>query len=391
MRQVYLDNNATTRPDGQVVEAMLPFLTEFYANPSSTHDLGAASRLALKRARDHVAALIGAAGGDEIVLTSGGTEADNLAIRAGLAAFEDRNEIIVSCVEHPAVLALARRLAKSQRVRLHVIPVDAQGRLDLDALRAALSPRVALVSLMWANNETGVLFPVEEIAVEAKAVGALMHVDAVQAAGRVVIDLASSPIDMLSLSAHKLHGPKGAGALFVRRGLAVRPLLFGGAQERGRRAGTENVAGAVGFGKAAELANQRVRGDASRMAALRDRLERTLLQRVTGLQVLGAAASRLANTSAIVCAGAEADGVAALLNRARVAVSTGAACAAGSHQQSHVLRAMNVNHAEYGATRFSLSRDSDDEDIDRVLATLPDIVARLRGDAPVPSAVELAA
>jgi cysteine desulfurase len=391
MRPVYLDNNATTRPDREVVEAMLPYLTEFYGNPSSTHDLGAASRQALKRARESIAALIGAAGGDEIVLTSGGTEADNLALRAGLAAFEDRDELIVSAVEHPAVLALARRLGKSRRLRVHVIPVDAQGRLDLAALRAVLSPRVALVSLMWANNETGVIFPVEEIAAEVKAVGALMHVDAVQAAGRVVIDLARSPIDLLSLSAHKLHGPKGAGALFVRRGLSLQPLLTGGSQERGRRAGTENVPGAVGFGKAAELAALRVRGDACRMAALRDRLELSLQQRIAGVTVVGAGAPRLPNTSALVCAGAEADGLAALLNRAGIAVSTGAACAAGSHRPSHVLHAMDARLSEFGATRFSLSRDSDDEDIDRVLNTLPALVARLRGDAPAPSPVELAA
>jgi cysteine desulfurase len=381
MRQVYLDNNATTKPDAQVVEAMLPYLTEIYGNPSSAHEFGAASRKALKRARDSVAHLIGAAGGDEIILTSGGTEADNMALRAGIAAFEDRDEVIVSAVEHPAVLALAHRLVKTRRIRLHVIPVDGQGRLDFDALRAALSRRVALVSLMWANNETGVLFPVERIAEEVKAAGALMHVDAVQAAGRVVVDLTNSAVDMLSLSAHKLHGPKGVGALFVRRGLTAEPLLFGGAQERGRRAGTENVAGAVGFGKAAELASLRVRGDASRMAALRDRLERTLLQRISGLEVVGAGAPRLPNTSAVVCAGAEADGIASLLDRARVAVSTGAACAAGSHKQSHVLRALGGAGAEFGATRFSLSRDSDDEDIDRVLATLPGIVAKLRGEA----------
>ena len=386
MRPIYLDNNATTRPDAAVVETMLPYLTEFFGNPSSAHDLGAASRLALKRARESVAALIGAAGGDEIVLTSGGTEADNLALRAGLAAAEGRDEMIVSAVEHPAILALAYRLAKTRRVRLHVIPVDAQGRLDLDKLHAALSTRVALVSLMWANNETGVLFPVEAIAQEVKAVGALMHVDAVQAAGRVVIDLGRSRIDMLSLSAHKLHGPKGVGALYVRRGLGVEPLVLGGGQERGRRAGTENVAGAAGFGKAAELAASRVRGDASRMAALRDRLEGSLLQDVPGLKALGAEAPRLPNTSALACVGAEADGVATMLNRAGIAVSTGAACAAGSHRQSHVLRAMSAELAEFGATRFSLSRDTDDEDIDRVLATLPGVFARLRGEARKPAA-----
>ena len=267
MRPVYLDNNATTRVDPEVVAAMLPFLTEHFGNPSSAHGFGAPSRQGMKTARDQIVALVGAGFPEEILFTSGGTESDNTAIRAGLAANPDRNEVVVSAVEHPAVLALVRRLEAEGRIKAHVIPVLTCGSLDRELYRAALSPRVALVSIMWANNETGVVFPIEALAEEAKAVGAIFHTDAVQAAGREPIQLKRSAIDLLSLSSHKLHGPKGVGALYVRRGLKLEPLIYGGRQERARRGGTENVPGVVGFGKAAEIAAPRLR--ATRRACAR--------------------------------------------------------------------------------------------------------------------------
>ncbi len=379
MRPVYLDNNATTRVDPEVVTAMLPYLTEHFGNPSSLHAFGAPGRKGMKTARDRVAALVGAAFADEVLFTSGGTESDNTAIRAALAANPDRNEVVVSAVEHPAVLALVKELEAEGRIKAHVIPVLTCGCLDRERFRAALSSRVALVTVMWANNETGVIFPVEALAEEAKAVGAVFHTDAVQAAGRAPIDLKRSAIDLLSLSSHKLHGPKGVGALYVRRGLEFAPMIHGGRQERARRGGTENVPGIVGFGKAAEIAGPRLHGDAARMRALRDRLESDLIGRIRDVSVMGARAERLPNTSAIACAGAEAEAVATMLTREGIAVSTGAACAGGSHAPSHVLKAMNAPIAvELGAVRFSLSRETDDDDIDRALAATCRIVGRLR-------------
>jgi cysteine desulfurase len=385
MRAVYLDNNATTRVAAEVVAAMLPCLTEDFGNPSSVHDFGATSRLAMKEARERVRGLLGAAFREEILFTSGGTEADNTALLGALEAADGRNEIVVSAVEHPAVLALCSHLERTRRIKVHRIPVDPLGRLDRARYRAALSRRVALVSIMWANNETGVIYPVEELAQEAKSVGALFHTDAVQAVGRLPIALRETAIDMLSLSAHKLHGPKGVGALYVRRGAPFRSLMLGGNQERGRRGGTENTPGVVGLGKAAEMATARLRGDAARMSALRDRLETSLLARIPRSFVLGDVERRLPNTTAIVCEGAEADAIVLLLNRAGIAASSGAACSAGSPAPSHVVRAMAVPDAvAVGATRFSLSRDNDDDDIDRVIETLPPVVDRLRARSPAP-------
>jgi len=383
MKPVYLDNNATTRVDPEVVAAMLPYLTEHFGNPSSAHGFAAPSRQGMKTARDNVAALVGAGFADEILFTSGGTESDNTALITGLAAHPGRDEVVVSAVEHPAVLALVKRLEAAGRLKAHVIPVLSCGCLDRERYRAALSPRVAVVSMMWANNETGILFPVEALAEEAKAVGALFHTDAVQAAGREPIDVKRASIDLLSLSAHKLHGPKGVGALYVRRGVKLEPIVHGGRQERARRGGTENVPGVVGFGKAAKIAGPRLRGDTARMRALRDRLESGLLGRIRNAMVLGASAERLPNTSAIVCADAEAEAVATMLGREGIAVSTGAACSAGSHEPSHVLKAIGTPvAAEFGAVRFSLSRETDDDDIDRALTAMAEIVARLRDRAP---------
>ncbi|MDY6860411.1 MAG: aminotransferase class V-fold PLP-dependent enzyme, partial [Pseudomonadota bacterium] len=274
MTPVYLDNNATTRVFPEVVEAMVPYFTEQFGNASSIHAFGSEVGGALRQARRSLQALIGAEFDHEIIFTSGGTESNNTALRSALAANPERNEIVTSTVEHPAILSLCDWLEKHEGVTVHRIPVDKQGRLDIDAYRAALGPKTALVSLMWANNETGTIFPVDGLADLAHEAGALFHTDAVQAVGKVPIDLKSTGIDMLSLSSHKFHGPKGLGALYVRRGTRFRPLLRGGHQERGRRAGTENAPAIVGLGKAAEMTMATMADDMARITALRDRLEK---------------------------------------------------------------------------------------------------------------------
>ncbi len=255
MAAIYLDNNATTRVDARVIDAMLPLLKEHFGNPSSMHAFAAAPLAAVRLARGQVRELVGAAHDDEIVFNSGGTEGANAAIRSALEVSPGKTEIITSAVEHPAVLTLCNALS-SANVRVHVIPVDKRGQIDMAAYQAALSDRVAIVSMMWANNETGVVFPVAELAAKAKAAGALFHTDAVQAAGKIRLNVKSTPIDMLSISGHKLHAPKGIGALYVRRGVRIAPQIIGGRQERGRRGGTENVPGIAALGKAAELALQ---------------------------------------------------------------------------------------------------------------------------------------
>ena len=379
MRRVYLDNNATTRTDPEVVAKMLPFFSEEFGNASSSHGFGVEVSGAVREARRSVQALLGAAHDHEIVFTSGGTESDNAAILAGLAAREGRDEIVTTAVEHPAILSLVEHLQKTRGVTVHLIGVDARGRIDLDAFRAALGPKTAIVSAMWANNETGTLFPVEELARLAHEAGALFHTDAVQAVGKIPIDLKTTQIDFLSLSGHKLHGPKGIGALYVRKGTKFAPFLRGGHQERARRGGTENTPGIVGLGAAAELARLRLHEDAVHIAALRDRLEAGVTQRIGQCQVSGDVDNRLVNTSNIAFSDIEGEAILTHLDRAGIAASTGSACTAGSTEPSHVLRAMNVpEEALHGAIRFSLSRENTIEEIDDVLETLPGIVAKLR-------------
>jgi cysteine desulfurase len=384
MAVVYLDNNATTRVDPRVVQAMLPFFTESFGNASSTHDYGVAVAPALKEARKQVQALLGAEFDHEVVFTSGGTESDTTAIFAALEASPERNEIVTSAVEHPAVLNVCQTLERTGRVKVHYIGVDAQGDLDLDAYRAALSDRTALVSIMWANNETGKIFPVAELAAEAKAVGALFHTDAVQAFGKIDMTLKGAAIDLLSLSGHKIHGPKGVGALYVKKGVKLSPLFRGGKQERGRRAGTENVPGIVGLGLAADIARQNLAADHARIKALRDRLESGLLAAIPLARINGGGDSRLPNTCNISFDYADGEAVLHKLDRAGVAASSGSACASGSMEPSHVLRALNIPpYALQGAIRFSLSRESTEDDISRVLAALPEIVAATREKSPL--------
>ena len=384
MATVYLDNNATTRVDEKVVAAMLPFFTESFGNPSSTHEFGASVAPAMKAARQKVQNLLGAEHDHEIVFTSGGTESDTTAILSALEASPERREIVTSAVEHPAVLNLCQWLEKSGRAKIHVIGVDAGGRLDLDRFRAALSEKTALVTIQWANNETGVIFPIAELAALAKQAGALFHTDAVQAAGKIALALKGSDIDMLSLSGHKLHGPKGIGALYAKKGVRLSPLFRGGKQERGRRAGTENIPGIIGLGAAADLCAQNFDADAARIGALRDRLENGLQDAIPLVRVNGGGAARLPNTCNLSFDYADGEAVLHHLDRAGIAASSGSACASGSMEPSHVLRAMSVAPiALQGAIRFSLSRETGEADIARVLETLPGLVEAAREKSPL--------
>ncbi len=382
MRPIYLDNNATTRADPAVVAAMLPYFSEQFGNASSAHVFGSEVAGAVKQARKSLQALLGAAFDHEIVFTSGGTESDNTAILSALDTQDGRDEIITTAVEHPAILSLAEHLATSRGIKVHLVGVDAQGRLDIDAYRLALGPRTAIASVMSANNETGTLFPVGQLAAMAHDAGALFHTDAVQAVGKIPLDLKATGIDMLSLSGHKLHGPKGIGALYLRKGTKFNPIIRGGPQERRRRGGTENVPGIVGLGKAAELALAHMEDEQTRVSALRDRLERGILQ-IGDCSVLGDLENRLPNTSNIAFEHLEGEAIIHHLDRAGIAASLGSACASGSMEPSHVLRAMNVPMtALRGAIRFSLSRDNTIDDVVCVLNLLPEIIAKLRASSP---------
>lgn len=380
---VYLDNNATTRVDPDVLAEMLPLFTEHFGNPSSMHAFGAAVGGKIEWARKQVQALLGAAHDSEIIFTSGGTESDNTAILSIIEAYPKKREIVTSVVEHPAVLALCDHLEKKRDYKIHRIPVDGKGNLDIDAYRAALSDQVAIVSIMWANNETGTIFPIEELAQMAKAVGAVFHTDAVQAVGKIPMKLADSAVDMLSLSGHKLHAPKGIGALYVKRGLRFRPMLRGGHQERSRRAGTENAPAIVGLGAAAHLALTHMGEENTRVKAQRDRLEQAILAAVPACFVTGNPDNRLPNTCNIAFEYIEGEAILLLLNEQGIAASSGSACTSGSLEPSHVMRAMGVPYtAAHGATRFSLSRDTTDAEIAHVIAVVPDIIARLRSLSP---------
>jgi cysteine desulfurase len=393
MKPIYMDNNATTACDPAVVEAMLPFFTEHFGNASSIHSFGAAVGKALNEARGKVQALLGAAHDSEIVFTSCGTESDSTAILSALKANPERRTIVTTVVEHPAILTLCDHLEKEGYV-VHRLGVDRKGRVDLDAYRSLLSEQVALVSVMWANNETGTLFPVEEMAEMAHEQGILFHTDAVQAVGKVPMDLKTTRIDMLSLSGHKLHAPKGIGVLYLRRNTRFRPLLRGGHQERGRRAGTENSASIVGLGVACELAQRHMQDENTRVKRLRDRLERGILSRVKNSFVSGDKLYRLPNTASIAFEYVEGEGILLLLNKQGIAASSGSACTSGSLDPSHVMRAMGIPYtAAHGTIRFSLSRYNTEEEVDRVIAAVPPIIAQLRklspywsGDAPVKDA-----
>ncbi|QEP44522.1 cysteine desulfurase NifS [Ectothiorhodospiraceae bacterium BW-2] len=391
MQGIYLDNNATTKVDPQVVEQMLPFFSEQFGNPSSLHQFGDRVGRALKKARQQVQALLGAEHESEIIFTSCGTESDSTAILSALKAQPDRKEIITTVVEHPAVLSLCDYLAEQEGYTVHYLKVDSRGRLDMADYMNLLSDKVAIVSVMWANNETGTLFPVEEMAELARSAGVMFHTDAVQAVGKVPINLQQSQIDMLSLSGHKLHAPKGIGVLYLRRGVRFRPLLRGGHQERGRRAGTENSASIVALGAACELAKAALEIEKTQVKALRDRLEKGILSQVSHAFVTGDPGNRLPNTCNIAFEYIEGEAILLLLNKQGIAASSGSACTSGSLEPSHVMRAMDIPYtAAHGSIRFSLSRYTTEEEIDRVIEAVPPIVARLRklspywqGEAPV--------
>jgi len=382
MEPIYLDNNATTRVDPEIVAAMLPFFSEQFGNPSSMHSFGDKVGRAVKQARKQVQKLLGAEHDSEIIFTSCGTESDSTAILSALKAQPERKEIITTVVEHPAILTLCEHLEKDG-YKVHYLEVDHRGRLDLDAYRSLLSDRVAVVSVMWANNETGTLFPIETMAQMAHEAGVVFHTDAVQAVGKLPISLKDSTIDMLSLSGHKLHAPKGIGVLYLRRGVRFRPLLRGGHQERGRRAGTENSASIVALGKAAEMAMEHMEYENTFVAAMRDRLEEGILSAVSHCFVTGDPENRLPNTCNIAFEFIEGEAILMLLNKQGIAASSGSACTSGSLEPSHVMRAMNIPYtAAHGSTRFSLSRYNTMEEIERVIAAVPPIVAQLRKLSP---------
>jgi cysteine desulfurase len=378
---IYVDNNATTRVDPEVFEAMRPYLTEYYGNPSSVHTFGGSLARAIESARRQVAEAIGAAHETEIIFTSCGTESDNTAIRSGLASRGGRKRIVTTRVEHPAILTQVRYLER-EGYEITLLPVDNKGRLDLAELEAALDEDVAVVSIMAANNETGTLFPVEEAGQIVHKYDALFHVDAVQAVGKLPLDLKTSSIDLLSLSGHKIHGPKGIGALYVRRGRRFRPFVLGGHQERGRRGGTENVPGIIGLGTAAELSAKHLEDEQGRVRSLRDRLEKGLLE-IEGSRVNGDVENRLPGTTNVSFNRVEGEAVLLHLDQHGICASSGSACTSGSLEPSHVLRAMGVpfNFA-HGSIRFSLGRFNTGADVDAILEAMPRIVALLREISP---------
>ena len=381
MRTVYLDNNATTAVATEVLEQMRPFFCEEYGNPSSIHTFGGKIGKLLDRSRQQVAELIGA-DASEIIFTSCGTESDSTAIRGTLESYPGKRHIITTRVEHPAVRGLCQYLSQ-QGYRVTELAVNREGLLDLDELREALNPDTALVSIMWANNETGVLFPIEEIAEIVKSAGAVLHTDAVQAAGKEAIDMSKVPVDLLSISGHKLHAPKGIGVLYTRRGTRVNPLLIGGHQERGRRAGTENVPYIIGLGKACELAGEAFKDELVRVRKLRDRLEVALLGNCPGAKLNGHKENRLVNTTSISFDYVEGEAILLLLDRLGVCASSGSACTSGSLEPSHVLRAMGVPFTSaHGSIRFSLSRYSTEQDINYIIEHIPGIIEKLRDISP---------
>jgi cysteine desulfurase len=382
MKVTYLDNNATSMVDPQVLEAMLPYFCEYYGNPSSMHAFGGGVAAKIQHARKQVAGLIGASP-EEVVFTSCGTESDGTAIRAAIESYPMKRHIVTSRVEHPAIKNLFETLAK-KGYRATFVPVDREGRLDLDYLYDSLTDDTAVVSLMWANNETGVIFPIEDIAQKVKERGIVFHSDAVQVAGKIPIDVGRTRVDMLSLSGHKIHAPKGIGVLYLRKGTRFSPFMIGGHQEKGRRGGTENTAAIIGLGKAAELAKKHLDAGSYRCVdELRDRLECELIKRIPNTLVNGDRANRLPNTTSLAFEYVEGESILLMLNEHGICASSGSACTSGSLEPSHVLRAMGVPFtAAHGSIRFSLSRYTTGPEIDLVLEKLPPIIARLREMSP---------
>ena len=382
MKIVYTDNNATTKVADEVIQEMLPYFGEFYGNPSSMHTFGDQVGKKIKEARQKVADLINA-DPDEIVFTSCGTESDNSAIYSALNANPDKKHIITSNVEHPAINNLYKLLKRTKGYTVTFVPVNKKGLLNLDILYKSLSDDTAIVSLMWANNETGVLFPIEEIAKKTREKGILFHTDAVQAAGKVPIDVRTAGVDMLSLSGHKIHAPKGIGVLYIKKGLKFSPFLIGGHQEKGRRGGTENAVSIIGLGKAAELAKEHLPLMDTQVRGLRDYFQKALLEKIPSCSVNGDIEKRLPNTLSIGFDAVEGESILLMLDREGICASSGSACTSGSLDPSHVLMAMEVPFkSAHGSIRFSLSHYNTKEEMDHVIASVVPVIEKLRAMSP---------
>jgi len=379
---VYVDNNATTKIADEVFEAMKPFLTDYYGNPSSMHTFGGKIRRFIDKARESVASLLGAESPSEIIFTSCGTESDNTAIISTLRSFPNKKHIITTKVEHPAVLSLCKYL-ETIGYRVTYLNVNSQGQLDLDELSYSIQSDTAIISIMYANNETGVIFPIQEIAEIARQKNVVFHTDAVQALGKIDFDLKKIPIDLVSISGHKIHAPKGVGALYIRKGTKFSPFILGGHQEEGRRGGTENVASIIGFGVACELAKKYMEEENKRVKYLRDKLENSILEKIPNTRVNGDRINRLPNTTNISFEFVEGEAILLMLDQKGICASSGSACTSGSLTPSHVLRAMGVPFTFLqGSIRFSLSRYNTEEEIDYIIETLPHIINRLREISP---------
>lgn len=378
---IYLDNNATTKPAPEVVAAMLPYQTEWYGNPSSVHRFGQRARQGVDEARAKVADLIGCSTG-EVLFTGGGTEAVNTAVRGILTARSPRKRVVTSTAEHSATRELGQQLAK-EGYEVIALSVDQTGALDMSQLRAVINQETAIVSLMWANNETGVISPIEKIAKICREKQVSFHCDGTQVVGKMPVDVVGAGVDAMSFAPHKFHGPKGVGCLYLRRGVRMRPLIIGGPHESNRRGGTENVPGIVGTGVSAEVAKASLSA-MERVGKLRDRLEREILARVPETQVIGDPAHRVANTTNIGFIRLEADAIVISLSEQGVCVSAGSACSSGSLEPSHVLMAMGLDErVAHGGIRFSLSKYTTEAEIDRALEILPGVIGRLRAVLPV--------
>ena len=381
MKTIYFDNNATTKVAEEVLEEMKPFFCELYGNPSSMHTFGGQIGIKIRHARERVAALLGCEP-TEIIFTAGGTESDNTAIMGTLMAMPNKRKIITTRVEHPAVLTVCREL-ENHGYTVVELPVDKQGQLDLAELENQIDDDTALVTIMYANNETGVVFPIEKITEMVAGKGVVFHTDAVQAIGKIPLSLSKSNIDLLSISGHKLHAPKGVGALYVKKGTRLSPLMLGGHQEAGRRAGTENVPGIIGLGKACELAAENIEAENSKVKFLRDKLENAILEKCPDCRLNGDKQNRLPNTTNISLEYIEGEAILLMLDKYGICASSGSACASGSLEPSHVLRAMGVPFtAAHGSIRFSLSRYSTEEEVDYTIEKMPEIVNKLRKLSP---------
>ena len=381
MKTIYFDNNATTRVADEVFEEMKPYFCGLYGNPSSMHTFGGQIGRKIREARERVAGLLGCDPG-EIIFTSCGTESDNAAIKGALAALPHKRKVITTRVEHPAVLSVCRDL-QNQGYTVVELAVDKQGRLDPAELEERLDDDTAIVTIMYANNETGVIFPIEKVAKLVADREAVFHTDAVQAVGKIPLNLSKSSIDLLSLSGHKLHGPKGVGVLYVRKGTRLSPFMLGGHQEAGRRAGTENVPGIIGLGKACELAAKHIDEESTKVKSLRDKLESAIMKSCPDCRINGDTKNRLPNTANISFEYIEGEAILLMLDKFGICASSGSACTSGSLEPSHVLRAMGVPFtAAHGSIRFSLSRYNTEDEVDYTIQIMPEIVNRLRELSP---------